>query len=300
MIFEYALDPVVMNNWDSFRYFYDKFGPEYGRLISRFPRKWIKMVYEACRDCGDVEKKRIEERLTKIHHKMIKASRSYDSSLSWIENAEIQHHKRPFHAIISEANPKAHTHVLIAREIDESVPLWSTKTGLCVPRESCAMSNCVCQMLLLCSEVLFIDPHFDPSKSRYQNTLRAFLKPIFINTNIRRVEYHLDDKYSEVHFKNESYKFLPSIIPRGLEVTFFRWQKLEEGEGLHPRYILTDIGGVSIEWGLDEGNVGETTDIKLLSKDNYSQRWNDFQSSSPAYQFIDKLKIKGELDLSSI
>lgn len=83
-------------------------------------------------------------------------------------------------------------------------------------------------------------------------------------------------------------------MPKGLELTFIRWRQLEEGEKLHPRYILTDIGGIRIEVGLDEGEVGETTDISLPSELEYSQRWANFQRSTSAYKFVDELKIVGE------
>ena len=40
MLFEYAVEPVLLNNWPSFRYFYEKFGVPQGRLISRYPKHW--------------------------------------------------------------------------------------------------------------------------------------------------------------------------------------------------------------------------------------------------------------------
>lgn len=69
MIHEFAIDPVAMNNWQNFRYLNDNFGVEHGRLISRFPKKWTKMVCNACNDnydCGKIstiDRKRIVERL---------------------------------------------------------------------------------------------------------------------------------------------------------------------------------------------------------------------------------------------
>ena len=96
MIHEFALDPGVLSTWSSFRYFYDHFGAEHGRLISQFPRKWKKMVYDACSRCADIEKKKIEERLTDINNKLVRMSREYNNSMPWFENAEAQHAIKPF------------------------------------------------------------------------------------------------------------------------------------------------------------------------------------------------------------
>ena len=91
MIYEFALDPGVLSTWGSFRYFYDNFGAEHGRLISQFPKRWKRMVYDACSKCADIDKKRIEERLAYINNKLVKMSREYNNSMPWLENAEEQH-----------------------------------------------------------------------------------------------------------------------------------------------------------------------------------------------------------------
>ena len=73
-------------------------------------------------------------------------------------------------------------------------------------------------------------------------------------------------------FKSETAKITPFVQQRRLEMTLVHWRKDRntEGETLHPRYILTDRGGIRIEHGLDEGEYGETTDISLLDRTLYS------------------------------
>jgi hypothetical protein len=41
------LKPSLLNNWKDFRYFTEKFGIAQGRLISRYPKRWKRMVYES-------------------------------------------------------------------------------------------------------------------------------------------------------------------------------------------------------------------------------------------------------------
>jgi len=54
------------------------------------------------------------------------------------------------------------------------------------------------------------------------------------------------------------------------------------GETFHARYVLTERGGIRFDVGLDEGPVGETTDVTLLDTQLHITRWNDFQETDPA------------------
>ena len=51
MIYEYALEPRLLNNWKDFRYFTEKFSFYEGRLISRFPKRWKRDVYALLSEC---------------------------------------------------------------------------------------------------------------------------------------------------------------------------------------------------------------------------------------------------------
>jgi hypothetical protein len=295
MLHEYALDPSVLHNFDKVRYFLEKFGVYHGRLISRFPRKWKRMVYEACAACGDIEKKRIEVSLISADFKLMKTGRLYDDSLAWLINAEKQHSAKPFHAIISNSNPRNISDVLIADAVsEESTPLLRVKREDCVSRSAEILAKMVQPLLQISAEVLFIDPHFDPTKERFRRTLSLFLMALNGNEKVRRIEYHLGDDLGEPYFKTECMRHISRILPKNRAITFVRWKQFETnpGDQLHPRYVLTDLGGIRIDVGLDEGEEGETTDISLLDWTLYQQRWKDY-GESPAFEFVDKITIVG-------
>jgi hypothetical protein len=69
------------------------------------------------------------------------------------------------------------------------------------------------------------------------------------------------------------------------------------GEKLHPRYILTDLGGVRVEVGLDSGDPGQTTDVSLLDRRIYEERSKDYQQPSAAFDYKDEIRITGTLVL---
>jgi hypothetical protein len=259
------------------------------------------MVYEACSRCADVERKKIEEGLVNIKSKLIASNREYNQTMVWLENAETQHLLQPFHAIIAGSNPRARPEVLIADALDENNPLWKVNREVCISRNATQLALCLKPLFQACSEVLFVDPHFNPAKHKYLNAFRQFFLAMDGNPKIRRIEYHLEEseeKPSKEFFEEKCQENLPDLLNKGIEITLVRWRKIEGKEDLHPRYILTDIGGVRIEHGLDEGDEGETTDVSLLEHSLYSKRWTDFQRATSPYEYVDEVKVCGARSVS--
>ena len=59
-------------------------------------------------------------------------------------------------------------------------------------------------------------------------------------------------------------------------------------EKLHNRYILTELGGVSLGVGLDEGQDGATDDLVLLDRGVYYERWKQYASDPPAFDLLEE------------
>ncbi len=297
MIHEFALDPGVLSTWQAVRYFIEKFGCEHGRMISRFPKKWESMVYEESKNCSTIERKKIEEYLLNkdinIKRRLIHSGREYNAGLQWLQNAAAQHAKEPFHAIITKENSTEKEYVLIADELNDTMPLWNVKKGDTVARKAAILSARVRPLLQYSSEILFIDQHFSPDAPRYQKTLSAFTDALRGNTKISRIEYHTTvHDISRAHFEN--HPKLKRLIPKEMKISFIRWEKIDSKDALHPRYVLTNIGGISIEVGLDEGEEGATTDVSLLDYDRYVKRWSDYQRASSPFKFIDEITVIGQ------
>ena len=112
---EYAVEPdAVAANWERCRYISEKFGFDKGRVLSLFPKNWLKLAIEVINTVGSegdikpLEKKRIIEMLRKLKRDCAIASgRDYDpdSKRGWLSNAIGQQSSKPFHAIIATENP---------------------------------------------------------------------------------------------------------------------------------------------------------------------------------------------------
>ena len=201
---------------------------------------------------------------------------------------------QPFRAIISTANPTGKDHILVADELHGDTPLWAVARELPIARERVAMAACVDVLFQQSKEILFVDPHFTPER-RFTETLSEFLKVAHQNGHtFRRIEYHtLHAGAALSWFSSECNKWLPSRIPAGVSLKFVRWKTRPGGEDFHSRYVLTDVGGLRFERGLDSGDAGQTTDVSLLDHAVYAKRYTGFQLATPVFDFEDDFTVIG-------
>ncbi|MEK8121657.1 hypothetical protein WOB59_00620 [Methylocystis sp. IM4] len=193
MFYEYAIEPqAIGSSWATFRYLIEKFGFDQGRLISEFPRRWLREVYEATNGLPDVEKKKISVALEQARkNKVARFGRPYDRSAGdWLHNAIAEHQRLPFHAIISARNPTGNRSVLIAADLDEHHPLMSAARDFSVPRDAVSLSAAMREMLCFGSRIVFVDPFYDPYNARYKETFRKCLEIIASQNSDAVCEIH--------------------------------------------------------------------------------------------------------------
>jgi hypothetical protein len=73
------------------------------------------------------------------------------------------------------------------------------------------------------------------------------------------------------------------------------WRQREGGIQFHKRLILTDVGGVLLDPGIDEGKPGETYYIKLLSDSECADEFKLFNKPSEAYDLVDSIVVQGQV-----
>jgi hypothetical protein len=99
------------------------------------------------------------------------------------------------------------------------------------------------------------------------------------------IRVHCSEKSRLAFFEQEAAK-MATRLPTGICVEFSRWRQRTGGEKLHNRYILTDLGGVSLGVGLDAGEAGETDDLLLLPRAQYENRWSQYVSNNGAFERV--------------
>jgi hypothetical protein len=285
MLYEFALEPSLLNGWQIFRYFMGKFGVDQGRLISRYPRRWEKMVLDAL-SCGPVEKARIEESLRRGKNRLLSRYHEWQEMLPWLTNAEEEHSKRPFHAIVAAANPNNQPFILRETDLDETQPpaLWNIPRSRAVKRNATDMAAAVQVLLRMAKTILFVDRNFGPRIKNFRLVLEAFLISMLDEhkkCKANRIEYHTGDGLEGGDFTTLCHGHLPDIIPNTMRLRLVRWHWGE----LHNRYVLTDVGGISFGQGLDQASdTAQQEDVvTLLDKDLAEQLLEGFIGSPPKY-----------------
>lgn len=309
MIYEYALEPELVASWHErllFRLFIEEFGLGTGRMVSRYPKKWRKLVWKAfnaafAATTGDIEHTRITELLMRLCEPQVSRLGSvWDDTLIWIENAEKENERCPFHAILSRNNPQSQPNVLLIDDIIDDPPeTWFVPASKVVPRTAGSMAAAIRPMLRCAKQIVFVDPHFRAGQPKYKNPFRAFFRLICSKSDVT-IELHAghvsDNAPNWETFKQECEQHLPALVPLGLNLIVLRWKNRDNSERLHNRYVLTNIGGVQFSVGLDEGGPQTTDDVTRLDTDSYRQRMEDYTGASPAFDLEGKVKIIGIRD----
>lgn len=283
MFHEYALDPNVLSNWDRVRYFLDAFGPWKGRFIAKYPRNWKKLVYDVVKDRPNIEKKRIEQRLSAMTDSVFysRVGTHYDGTKSWFANATIEHNRCCFHAIITE-EPSNDSNVINGTEVDEQCHLWRVDSGKIVPRDPGHFVTIIKMLLIASEEIAIIDPYFQSGRLGKVQPLVEICK---ITANRQcSIQVHFSEHhvaYREA--KRSAETALPSKLPEGAKVSLHCWNERKGGPRLHNRFIITNIGGVQFGDSVEAGDEGQEDRITILDENSHRLIWSQFIESPGAF-----------------
>lgn len=306
MLHEYALEPSLLNNWSDFRFFVSQFGFDRGRLISRFPKKWKRLVYESLGGCKEIERARIEESLRRIDDRLVpRQATAWETTHDWLANAEAEHANHPFWAIIAQSNQRSHSAVIVAATLDDTLDLdalpsadsrrlWKANRSQIIRRNASEMANAVEAFIKHADQILFVDKHFGPENSRHRIPFEEFLSRLRDRRDgkmPKTIEVHCAYKSEASFFRNECNSRLAGIVPKDLRMQVRRWSAVD----LHNRFILTDLGGVAFLEGLDHftGAGREEDVVVLLDQDVSQQLMNNYTVGKTNFVLIDECEVIG-------
>lgn len=303
MIYAFAIEPEQVAEWAKDRRDYKdalrQFALGEPRVLAEYPRLkvWRREVLRTCSK-ERLDMARAEELVKKLGERLGRRDcDSWKGERPWLDNAEDEHARCPFHLILATENPRGNSDVVRGGALwDCDDPRWTLERGQPVGRSADSFVAHLAPLLSTCGEVIFVDPYFSPDTSRYRNTLKAFLRAIVETRNgplPGRVEIHtsLETGATAGHFAEKCRSRLPNTVPRDMKVTIKRWKELPEGQSLHNRYILTDLGGISFGHGLDEGSAGDTDDAGILPPRIYEKRWRQYGLADGAFD-LDEAPIE--------
>lgn len=280
MIKEIALDPCVFAQWPHHLALRDSFGVEKGRVISAFSKKWRGLVREEVRRLeaegaiGPVKARTILQRLdVPPACWMVTTKAGYDGNKGWHLNAADAW--QSFDAIVSSKEIESPNAIFADEDQDYlNDPRFGAETQRTIQRRRGPIVDCVWPLLRHSTVVKLVEPHFNPNKPRFRNVLDTLLDRLHSEgSGIRKIELHVrhpedqrpDDSDAPRFTIPDLRKHLRPLVRSGWSLHIHLWSR--DREKMHPRYLLTDRGGIQIDHGWDEGQHDtETTPIMLLTR----------------------------------
>lgn len=307
MIKEFAFDPECAPNLDVFRRVVDQCAFHLGRIISDFPRSsWAVMVLNHLKPQSFQEKQQLTETLIQLKHRggLRDMGRRYGNE-TWIINALREHANRPFHCIITGPDASNHAKAVDIGQLVPNTTHWYVETEDRIPRTADRIVECVLPLIRESRELLIVDPHLTPDTARYRQSIRAILEGAHLGgKTYARIEVHAkvccDSRANQLQrqqwiqqFEKDCQSFLPREIPFGRPLCVFLWDEVANGDEFHVRLVLTELGGIRIDKGIDIGDATQTTDVGLVSPGVYHKRWADFQRGATTFDLKREIKLIG-------
>ena len=302
MFYEYAVEPAaVTDSWQNFRYLLENFGFDKGRLIYDFPNEWYKLIESALNKKKTIEKKKWQEKIIKANaFKIVDLNRSdFSEKKSWLTNAINEHKRNKFRAIIALNHPVKQHYILNPEELTEENELFKIEKNKQVALTGKSLSTAMSILLKSAKYFLFVDPYFDVENGQYMKTLNACVvemtlqRETTVYCEIHFNEFRLRPSMSQLSFLIKNNKIFENYSTKNISIKLFSWKKKvvsnQTTPHLHPRYLLTNIGGIQIDSSFKAvENNDLTTDMALVDLDFcqskmefYNENSNVFKLNSP-------------------
>ena len=300
MFREYAVEPrAIGSDFTIFNLLMGYFGVERGRLISQFPTRWCKEVYDAAKasDMKPVDQLRLVERMRAAKIDVLtRRGRTYDPDLGgWYNSAVAENAVRPFHAIVVSESVDDHPSVIDMSDFDPTNELMVANAALEVQRTPESLSDVLEPLLLMTNEISFVDPYFEILSPKYHELLRnVFGKLVASNSPVKTIRIHrrYDGNTNDITvIQANASRLLPGVIPASCVLEVYEWQELEGGNDLHDRFLLCDCGGVSVGAGFSTEGADQMALVSLLPKALVQEIKDRFISGSEAYRLAKPILI---------
>lgn len=212
-----------------------------------------------------------------------------DGNKSWVDRAMDEHISRPFAAIIACQNGPGHPDVLVASQLDESNLVFAASAQRSINRTALEIVDCVGLLVDSAKAVKLVDPHFNPREPRYRRMLELILTRLGMNRHEEVIlEIHrrcnADDTILQSNLKSFFNSHIPGIQTHKVVVQVY----IHPENDMHNRFILTDLGGVTYNTGLDDNEAGgsaPTDVVTLLTPEIFTEEWATYSGQKPFLEY---------------
>jgi len=279
MIYEYAISPALFDREDRIALMMASLGHENGRLVSDLPKdKWVQLALYFIKKhaAGDVQLGAWKEALFSLKKRSAifrRPDAGWDDNLTWIDNAVTEHARRPFRAIVSEE-----PHEQCQEVVPYGIGLvgharWTNPPNTHVSRNARTIVAQMSGLLNLSGIVVLVDRNFsiDDRFMKVLVELAQYLDTKKLGPRVDQIKYVISDVAGQP--KDVAKLCVTHLAPR-LPARISVKLLFKAKGSLHPRFLLTDRGGINFEGGLDEG-AGRTL-VSRLGEEAWAQEWSSW------------------------
>jgi hypothetical protein len=328
VIYEYAIDPELVKVWVLNKEvgLAPQFGMDQRRLVSDISCDWEGQVYGALWQhfgCDDTTPE-----FTDAYQFMIalleimkqgpdRGAKRTDRP--WMEQALGAHKLEPFHAILSSEKVEGCDEVITPSVISELRNVrWYLPTIDVASKTAEGLADRLAPLLRLARKIVLVDPYFDPDDPAYCGVLKALLKnaissrapgrPWPFLTIMSGVDHRQKGKESKAELPEQQWlrasnhrcvlakENLAKFVPKGMEITFQCIAPFADGDEVHNRYLLTDIGGAVLPYGTHPAGEHVFDDITPLFQGQHRKRWKQFGKGDGLNILGDPVVVQGLSD----
>ncbi len=296
MIADCAIDPEVFATWRHFQSLSEDFGIARGRLISEFPKKWRKLVIEKARELAatdiparvttDLQASRIARKLSedRFKRKLKSSGRAFDSSARDWHQAAVGA-SPPFDLIITSGSGSSGNQIGADDLLKDELP-FHRKTQDQIQRTKENLIGAARLLVSTCDEFVLVDPNFRADEPRFHATVLHLISLLEgrVGWLPKRLEVHTsrvrnrDDVYRRGPQLSQWHTHVQPSLPNGWTLDVCYWDTMPSGGKPHARFLLTEVGGIYFDHGLDEG-TGQTL-VTLLEDEVWVGLFRTFDSRS--------------------
>lgn len=293
----FAIEPEAINNWQDLRYALEKFGYSKGLLIARYPKTWMRLVMEACRSrgLGDIELKRIEEKLQSAKDdRLVRIGLPYDGT-SWLESVNAE-------AVLSQLAA-----VLVRNRVDldkfhriddASENLFDNRRDFCVKRNANALAETAKYVLAASDQVVLVDPYFQ-SRRKCIKVLNSMLSICAASGDLPNHIFifsdHSKDPRQLGEVKLEYENQLNAWVQRGVRFSIFRMAGDQLDQDIHARYLFNQKAGLRFDRGFVEPEAHNEreheTDIVCMDTDLVNRLYARFIEARATIDLVDEILL---------
>lgn len=318
MIYEYALDPKfiieLLDKKDTVNRLCDTLCDGRGCAISKYPSNLEGHALDHAREQEQVAKdpklkakwqQRINHLPTLMHDLLGPAMRVQRfNTLPWDGSFVDEHNRFPFYTILTQEinNPDRLPFKDLNWLRTRGCLLFNHSDGVATIRNPNRLCEAIRPLLQNSSKISFIEPYFS-AEDRFKRVYELYFKAIASASSIRTKDGTRElsiicsagvrtghQEMPSEEFEKSCKETYQGILPPGFTLIIHRIKKIDYKQEIHDRFILTDIGGITIGHGTDANLCPKTEScatIKLLNRELWNKWSNVYTPQSQDFNWSD-------------